>query len=107
MTGGHSLGAAGDGAHRGNVTAGLGDLLAGLGIQDVEVRETVEDAVQQYLGRRSLAAQVTGIRWGHLTLHAGPQAAALLRMERDALLRHLEAGHPGVVTRVSVHVSRA
>lgn len=90
----------------GNAAAGLGDLLAGLGIQRLEVRQTLEDDVQSYLDERGLRAEVDGVRWGRLTLSADPQVATLLRLERDQLLSVLSDEHPGVVTQVSIHVRR-
>jgi len=90
----------------GNAAAGLSGFLTSLGITGTRTRDSVEQTVERQLAARGLDAVVSELRWGHLTLTAGPQAARLLRFDIDALLDAVNAEHPGAVSDIRVSVAR-
>jgi hypothetical protein len=90
----------------GNALGGLSNLLANLGLNDSETRDSVEVTIAAELEARGYDATVGKLQYGRLRLDASPQTATLLRYDLDALTRALQERVPGVVRQVTVRVVR-
>ena len=83
---------------------GVAKLLAGLGITTVRTQDAATAAVQEELTRTGVSAEVTGVRWGAVTIEGGQAEIAALAWHRDRLVEVAADASEGEVTRVVLRV---
>lgn len=83
---------------------GMAKLLAGLGITAVRTQDAATHAVQEELTRTGVQADVTGVRWGAVTIEGGQAEIAALAWHRDRLVAAAAEASDGEVTRVILRV---
>lgn len=91
---------------QGNALAAINGLLSSLGIEQSAKRESIEDTVQEVLLELGLSADVTGVRYGTMTLSASAADAAYLRYETENIVKKMKERGQGEVTSVKVTVKR-